>query len=66
MKPNDSDNKVRATWNRRFWGFQILAFADHTYLIDFGSDKKPTLMTVGWCRWYPCLLRFPRFRKLDR
>lgn len=64
MKPNDDDHKVRATWNRRFWGFQILAFGDHTYSIDFGSDRKPVFMSVGWRRWYPYRLEFPRFRKL--
>jgi hypothetical protein len=65
MQPND-DHPVRATWNRRFWGFQILAFADHTFLIDLGSDRKPPLVTLGWCRWYPCSLKFPRFRKFER
>jgi hypothetical protein len=38
------------TWNRRFWGFQILAFGDRTYSIDFGSEWKPVFMSVGWCR----------------
>src|ERR1041385_199872 len=28
MPPAD-DDLIRATWNRRFWGFQVLAFADH-------------------------------------
>jgi len=65
MQPED-DHRVRATWSRRFWGFQILSFADHTYLIDFGSDRKPVFMTVGWCRWYPCSLKFPRFQKPGR
>jgi hypothetical protein len=65
MPPHD-DDRVHAMWNRRFWGFQILAFADHTYPIDFGSDTKPPSMTVGWCRWYPCSLGFPRFRRLGK
>jgi hypothetical protein len=64
MQPND-DQPVRATWNRNFWGFHILAFADHTYLIEFGTDRKPPLMTVGWCHWHPCSVEFPRFRKLS-
>jgi len=34
---SDEEHLVHATWNRRFWGFQILAFADHTYLIDFSE-----------------------------
>jgi len=42
LKPVSSseENLVRATWNRRFWGFQILAFGDHSFLIDFGSNKE--------------------------
>jgi hypothetical protein len=66
MMPPKDDHPVRATWSRRFWGFHILAFADHTYQIDFGSDRKPPLITVGWWRWYPISLAFPRFRKLAR
>jgi hypothetical protein len=42
------------------------AFGDHAYLIDFGSERKPVSMTIGWCRWYPNLLDFLRFRKLGR
>jgi len=62
--PATEDEPIRATWNRRFRGLQILAFADHTYLLDFGSDKKPPFMTLGWSRWYPCSLDFPRLHKL--
>jgi hypothetical protein len=62
--PHENDERVRATWSRRFLGVQILAFADHTYEIDFGSNKKPPLLVLGWCRWYPCTLDFPRFQKL--
>jgi hypothetical protein len=39
----DDERPVRATWNRQFWGFHILAFADdHTYLIQFGSPHTHT------------------------
>jgi hypothetical protein len=43
---------------------QILAFADHAYLINFGTNSKPPLMTLGWCRWYSCPVTFLRFRKV--
>ena len=30
---SDTDEpKIHATWSRGFWGFQILAFADHSYI----------------------------------
>ena len=60
----DDSGLVRATWNRSVPGFQILAFADHSYLIDIGSDAKPPLITIGWYRWKPDSLAFPRWRKL--
>jgi hypothetical protein len=55
---------VHATWSKRFPGLQILAFADHTYLIDIGRDDKPPLVTIGWDRWWPDSIRFPRWRRL--
>ena len=51
---------------KAFRYFQILAFADHTYLIDFGSDDKPPLMVIGWCRWYPPSIEFPRLHRTVR
>jgi hypothetical protein len=62
--PASDDHLVHATWNRRFWRLQILAFADHAYLINFGTNSKPPLMTLGWCRWYSCPVTFLRFRKV--
>jgi hypothetical protein len=62
VHPKD-DRPVRAKWNRRFWGFDILAFADRTYLVQFGRDRKPPFLIVGWCRWYPCSVEFPRYRQ---
>jgi hypothetical protein len=56
---------VHATWNRRFWGIQILAFADRSYEIDIGSADKPPLVVIGWYRWWPEDIEFPRLRKLD-
>jgi hypothetical protein len=38
---------VHATWSRRFPFVTILAFADHSYLIDIGSDHKAPLMSVN-------------------
>ena len=32
---------------------------------DFGSRKRPPLMTLGWCRGNPCSVEFARFRKLS-
>jgi hypothetical protein len=62
-RADDDDHLVHATWNRRFWGFTILAFADHTYEIDIGSANKPPMISFGWCRWYPCAFEFPRLRR---
>jgi hypothetical protein len=59
----DSRRKIRGTWNRKFPGGHILAFDDHSYLVEFGSDRKPPLLTIGWCRWYPCSLDLPRRRR---
>jgi hypothetical protein len=55
---------VRATWSRRFPGFQILAFADHSYLIDIGRDHKPPLVVIGWHRWRPVSIEFKRWSAL--
>jgi hypothetical protein len=54
---------VNATWNRRFLGVQILAFADHSYIIDIGCDKKPSLVSLGWYRWRPNYIEFPRWQR---
>jgi hypothetical protein len=62
--PHEIEDRVLATWSRGFLGVQVLAFADHTYEIDIGSKGKPPLVSLGWCRWYPCTLDFPRFQKL--
>jgi hypothetical protein len=53
---------VHATWNRRFWGFQILAFADRSYIIDIGANHKPALVSIGWYRWHPDSIECPRRR----
>jgi hypothetical protein len=50
---------VHATWNRRFWGFQILAFADRSYVIDIGAAHRPALVSIGWYRWHPDSIEFP-------
>jgi hypothetical protein len=52
---------VHATWSRRFPGFQILAFADRSYLIDIGCDHKPPLVVIGWYRWHPDSIEFKRW-----
>jgi len=44
-------------------GFQVLAFADHSYLIDVGSDHEPPLLTIGWVRRRPNSISFSRRRK---
>lgn len=59
----DADQLVDATWSRRFWCIQILAFRDHSYLIDFGRDDKPPLATLGWHRWLRTSLSFARPRR---
>ena len=52
---------VHATWNRRFPSFQILAFTDRSYIIDICSDHKVPLITIGWYRWHPDSIEFPRW-----
>jgi hypothetical protein len=52
---------VHATWNRKLPGFDVLAFADHSYLINIGSDRKIPLITIGWYRWHPNSIEFPRW-----
>jgi hypothetical protein len=39
----------------------LLAFADHSYEIDIGSDHKVPLITIGWYRWHPDSIEFPRW-----
>jgi hypothetical protein len=58
---NDEPILVHATWNKRFPGFQILAFADRSYLIDIGSDRKPPLIVIGWYRWHPNSIELKRW-----
>jgi hypothetical protein len=52
---------VHATWNRKLPGFDVLGFADHSYLINIGSDRKIPLITIGWYRWHPNSIEFPRW-----
>jgi hypothetical protein len=60
--PTDCHDRsvVQATWNRRLRGVHILAFMDRSYFIEFGADHKPPWMTLGWSRWRPNGVRFPR------
>jgi hypothetical protein len=56
-----SDGLVHATWNRSFAGVTIYAFADHTYLMDIGFGDKIPLVSIGWVRWRPDEIGFPRW-----
>jgi hypothetical protein len=41
-----------------------LAFADRSYTMMIGNKQKPPLLEVGWYRWWPKSLGFPRWRRL--
>jgi len=56
-----SDSLVHATWNRSFLGVTILAFRDHTYLVDIGWGGKIPLVEIGWDRWHPDFIELPRW-----
>ena len=60
-EPNNEEQLVYATWNKSFPGFDILAFADHSYLINIGSDHKVPLVCIGWYRWHPDSIEFERW-----
>jgi hypothetical protein len=55
---------IHATWQRRFPGVGVLAFADHSYLINLGlSDTKAPFLTIGWYRFRPDFLEFDRTQR---
>jgi hypothetical protein len=47
------DDLIRATWNRRFPGFTILAFGDHTYIVMIGPRNRPPWAEIGCARSWP-------------
>jgi hypothetical protein len=55
---------VHATWSRRLPGVTVLAFADRSYHLMLGSGDKPPLAELGWAKWRPNYVRFPRFTKI--
>jgi hypothetical protein len=61
---DDDEDLVHATWSRRFPLISVLAFADRSYTITIGSRRKPPLLQLGWYRWWPTSLGFPRWRRL--
>jgi hypothetical protein len=44
-------------------GLDILAFADRSYLLCIGLGDKPSLITVGWYRWYPDFIELDRMHR---
>jgi hypothetical protein len=54
---------VNATWSRNIGPVTILAFGDRSYTVMIGSSHKPPMIEVGWARWRPSALRFPRLSR---
>ena len=64
MTRPEPDNLVHATWYREFpWGVTILAFRDHSYLIDIGRRDKVALVEIGWDRWHPNFIELQRWNR---
>lgn len=54
---------VNASWSRDFGPVTILAFGDRSYTLMIGSGRKLPMIEIGWARWRPNFVRFPRLSR---
>lgn len=61
----DAGDGIHATWSRRLGPVTVLAFRDGRSIVSLGRRDRPALVELGWTRWRPNFVRFPRRRRLS-
>jgi hypothetical protein len=63
IRVHDEGMSVNATWSRNVGPVTILAFGGQSYTVMIGSKHKPPMIEIGWARWRPNFVSFPRLSR---